>query len=59
MSSRRAVRRRTDAAVLPQWIRPQLTQLVKEAPDGDQWLQEIKYDGYRMHGRLAMARCGS
>src|SRR5271169_903214 len=34
---------------LPEWIRPQLTQLVTEAPDGDQWLHEIKYDGFRMH----------
>jgi bifunctional non-homologous end joining protein LigD len=40
------------AAALPQWIRPQLTQLVKEAPDGDQWLHEIKFDGFRMHARL-------
>jgi ATP-dependent DNA ligase len=31
---------------------PQLTQLVDTAPDGDQWLHEIKYDGYRMHARL-------
>ncbi len=37
---------------LPDWIRPQLTQLVDAAPDGDQWLHEIKYDGYRMHARL-------
>jgi ATP-dependent DNA ligase len=37
---------------LPQWIRPQLTELVDEAPDGPQWLHEIKYDGYRMHARL-------
>ena len=43
---------RGEAAALPEWIRPQLTQLVKEAPDGDQWLHEIKYDGYRMHARL-------
>jgi bifunctional non-homologous end joining protein LigD len=42
----------TDAAGLPQWIRPQLTQLVDAAPEGDQWLHEIKYDGYRMHARL-------
>jgi ATP-dependent DNA ligase len=41
-----------DAAALPQWIRPQLTQLVQAAPDGDQWLHEIKYDGFRMHARL-------
>jgi bifunctional non-homologous end joining protein LigD len=37
---------------LPQWILPQLTQLVDVAPDGDGWLQEIKYDGYRTHARL-------
>jgi ATP-dependent DNA ligase len=39
-------------AALPDWIRPQLTRLVKEAPDGDQWLHEIKYDGFRVHARL-------
>ena len=45
---------RTAAArsALPEWIRRQLTQLVSEAPDGDQWLHEIKYDGFRMHARL-------
>src|SRR5271170_2697882 len=37
---------------LPHWIRPQLTQLVKEAPAGPEWLHEIKYDGFRMHARL-------
>jgi len=25
---------------------------VDEAPAGDDWLHEIKYDGYRMHARL-------
>ena len=40
------------AAPLPEWVRPQLTQLVTVAPDGDQWLHEIKYDGFRMHARL-------
>jgi len=37
---------------LPRWVRPQLTQLVDTAPEGDQWLHEIKYDGYRMMARL-------
>ena len=37
---------------LPQWIRPQLTDLVDAAPDGSAWLHEIKFDGYRMHARL-------
>ena len=46
------------AAALPQWIRPQLTQLVKEAPDGDQWLHEIKYDGFRMYARLDHGEVG-
>ena len=40
------------AGTLPLWIRPQLTQLVDAAPEGDQWLHEIKYDGCRMHARL-------
>jgi ATP-dependent DNA ligase len=44
--------RRPAAVALPQWIRPQLTQLVGVAPDGPGWLHEIKFDGYRMHARL-------
>jgi bifunctional non-homologous end joining protein LigD len=28
--------------------RPQLATLVKAAPEGDEWLHEIKYDGYRI-----------
>jgi bifunctional non-homologous end joining protein LigD len=28
--------------------KPQLATLVKAPPDGDDWLHEIKYDGYRM-----------
>jgi DNA ligase D-like protein (predicted ligase) len=43
---------RRAAAALPEWIRPQLTQLVRDAPVGPDWLHEIKFDGYRMHGRL-------
>ena len=43
---------RSAAAALPEWIPPQLTQLVDAAQDGDDWLHEIKFDGYRMHARL-------
>src|SRR5271170_4065124 len=46
------VARSSRAAALPEWIRPQLTQLVETAPEGDQWLHEIKFDGYRLHARL-------
>jgi bifunctional non-homologous end joining protein LigD len=38
--------------VLPTWIKPQLAALVKKAPESDEWLHEIKLDGYRMHARL-------
>jgi ATP-dependent DNA ligase len=48
----RSATRTPTTVPLPDWIRPQLTQLVKEAPDGDQWLHEIKFDGFRMHARL-------
>jgi DNA ligase D-like protein (predicted ligase) len=37
---------------LPQWISPQLTQLVETAPSGPQWLHEIKLDGFRMATRI-------
>jgi hypothetical protein len=36
----------------PNWIKPQLTRLVEGAPAGDDWVHEVKYDGYRMHARL-------
>jgi ATP-dependent DNA ligase len=36
----------------PKWIKPQLTRLVDEAPTGNDWLHEAKYDGYRMHARF-------
>jgi ATP-dependent DNA ligase len=45
-------RRRAEATALPGWIKPQLTKLVDQPPDGPEWLLEIKFDGYRMHARL-------
>jgi bifunctional non-homologous end joining protein LigD len=44
--------RRAEATALPDWVKPQLTKLVDEPPEGPEWLHEIKYDGYRMHARL-------
>jgi hypothetical protein len=37
---------------LPQWIPPQLTQLVETAPSGAKWIHEIKLDGFRMAARI-------
>ena len=50
--------RRPEATALPGWIKPQLTRLVPEAPDGPDWLHEIKFDGYRMHAGWTGARSG-
>jgi bifunctional non-homologous end joining protein LigD len=40
-------------AALPKKIKPQLATLVKEVPRGDDWLHEIKYDGYRILCRVS------
>ena len=47
-----AGRQRGEATAPPTWIKPQLTKLVDRAPDGLEWLHELKFDGYRMHARL-------
>ncbi len=36
------------AAKFPKFLAPQLATLVDEAPEGDQWAHEVKFDGYRM-----------
>ena len=41
--------KRTD---MPGFIKPQLATLKSKAPVGDQWLHEIKYDGYRVQVHL-------
>jgi bifunctional non-homologous end joining protein LigD len=56
ISTTTPIRRRIQRASLPTWVKPQLATLVKEAPDGPDWLHEIKLDGYRMHGRLDAGR---
>jgi bifunctional non-homologous end joining protein LigD len=39
-------------SALPEFVTPQLATLVKEAPTGDEWLHEIKFDGYRLICRI-------
>jgi bifunctional non-homologous end joining protein LigD len=39
-------------APLPAQVEPQLATLVKEPPRGDDWLHEIKLDGYRILARV-------
>src|ERR1700726_1816099 len=51
-----STRRRVKPASPPAWIKPQLAALAEKAPDGPDWLHEIKFDGYRMHARLVSGR---
>src|SRR5947208_4542036 len=45
----RAARKRA----MPEMVTPQLATLVTDAPDGPEWLHELKYDGYRLLARIA------
>jgi bifunctional non-homologous end joining protein LigD len=40
----------------PNFIASELAQLVERAPAGDDWLSEIKFDGYRTGARLKSGR---
>jgi bifunctional non-homologous end joining protein LigD len=40
--------KRTARPEMPGFIKPQLATLKLKAPKGEQWLHEIKYDGYRV-----------
>lgn len=47
------------AAKLPSFVKPQLATLVDGVPPGNEWLHEIKLDGYRIlcridHGRVTL-----
>ena len=52
---RERTRSRATSVPAPDY-RPQLASLVREPPRGDQWLHEIKYDGYRMGCRVLNGR---
>jgi len=63
VAKRRAPRATIDPATLPgarpeaipRDPRPQLATLVPEAPEGDDWIHEIKYDGFRVLARIERA----
>jgi DNA ligase D-like protein (predicted ligase) len=38
---------------VPDWVAPQLSKLVEITPNGSEWAHEFKFDGYRMHARIA------
>jgi bifunctional non-homologous end joining protein LigD len=47
--------RRTKAE-MPGFIKPQLATLKSKAPKGDQWLHEVKFDGYRIQVHVSGGR---
>jgi bifunctional non-homologous end joining protein LigD len=44
------------AMTLPAWVAPQLATLVAKPPPGDEWVHEIKLDGYRILLRVERGR---
>ena len=40
------------SAALPDFVKPCLATLAAKAPDSDNWIHEIKFDGYRLQARL-------
>jgi bifunctional non-homologous end joining protein LigD len=49
-------RRSRPNSPLPQFVPPQLSQLVENPPSGPQWVHEIKLDGFRMAARIDNGR---
>ncbi|OYW53197.1 MAG: DNA ligase D [Hyphomicrobium sp. 32-62-53] len=49
---RTAGSRKDKPASIPQFIEPQLCKTVSRPPTGDDWLHEIKFDGYRVQLRI-------
>lgn len=39
-------------STLPRTLEPQLPTLVKDAPKGEGWIHELKFDGYRIQARI-------
>lgn len=47
---------RTDAIPPLVFIKPCLAQAADEPPSGDDWLREIKFDGYRVQAHVASSK---
>ena len=47
-----AAHRHGKRAALPDFVKPCLATLVDKAPSSDNWIHEIKFDGYRIQARL-------
>lgn len=52
-----SIRSSSEAGALPRFREPQLATLVDRPPQGDNWLHETKYDGYRALAAIAGGQC--
>lgn len=43
---------KSKVAAPPRFVEPELCKLVPQAPSGEQWVHEVKFDGYRMAARI-------
>src|SRR6185437_9379747 len=43
---------------MPKFLKPQLASQAKEPPKGDDWLHELKLDGYRIQAHIAEKKSG-
>jgi bifunctional non-homologous end joining protein LigD len=50
--SRAAPGKRREGSLRLEHVEPELATLVSVAPEGDQWLPELKFDGYRLLARV-------
>jgi bifunctional non-homologous end joining protein LigD len=49
---KRASRKKTKVLPPPKFIAPQLAILVTKPPEGNNWVHEVKFDGYRLEARI-------
>lgn len=47
---------RAAAAALPRFVEPCLARLQTRPPAGEDWLHEVKFDGYRLQARIAAGK---
>jgi bifunctional non-homologous end joining protein LigD len=49
---KKPARKKTSAVPPPKFVAPQLATLVTTPPEGDGWVHEVKFDGYRLEARI-------
>ncbi len=42
--------------MVPRFVSPEVANSVEQAPEGDSWLHEVKFDGYRVLSRIERGR---